>query len=332
MDNFDACYSLFGYSEKYLFENSSYRILYYNHNDNFQENRFLDLMKNILENGQERTDRTGTGTISTFGNKLHFDISSSIPLMTTKFVPFRVIVEELLFTCRGDTDVKILQKKGIKIWDGNSSREFLDNRGLTHYPEGILGPVYGYLWRFFGASYSPEFADTSKIDTNIIGGYDQLKNVENLLKNDPFSRRIIISAWAPHQMDQMALPPCHVLIQFYVSEENNERYLSCIFTMRSSDFDTASCYNIINYTLLTYILAKRHNMKPKEIIYIAGDTHIYKNHIDQVKLQMTRTPRPFPCVELTESIKTKDWSEMNVNDFNLIGYFPHPTIKINMAI
>lgn len=692
MNNFTADYQLVGMSEKYkgMYKTTplKYRVLYYRlANKMSEEYKYLHMMNNILTNGNERSDRTGTGTISIFGSQLRFDISQYVPLLTTKRVPFKTIVEELLWFCRGDSDAKILQKKGIKIWNGNTSREFLDNRGLFHYPEGIIGPQYGFLWRHFGAKYSYSFGDTSQVDTSLIGGFDQLKYVEDLLENDPFSRRIMISAWSPDRLSEQALPSCfpagtlvltengykniedvlitdkllthkgnwknivnlqqkdyndeiyefklmynskkikttkehpfyvkdiirtsdgniksyskepywceakhitknhimclpinknkiipsfnikkdinqykngtinklienknewfmlgyyigdgwidlreehnqfyfvinkeqkyvydiissvvnlyhnkgnetdkvnqycasnkvwweilkefghlahnkkipewiqdapkeyiewfiegyivadgckteknygtfttvsadiayglqrlyaklgkilsvtyqirpkkiyiegrivnqrniysmklckneerkyvinidedylyyniidinkhienitvynfevaddnsytvqnisvhncHYSIQFYVTEENRERYLSCMFIMRSNDFDTANNYNCVCYTLLTYILAKRHNMKPKELIYIAGDTHIYKNHIDQVKEQLERTPRPFPKVVLNDSVKYKDWSEITVEDIELIGYFPHPTIKIPMAI
>jgi thymidylate synthase/dihydrofolate reductase len=685
MNHFTSDYKLIGMSEKYkgIYKDTSlsYRILYYKLSDKMSEEyKYLHFMNNILENGNERSDRTGTGTISVFGTQMKFDISQSIPLLTTKRIPFKTIVEELLWFCRGDSDAKILQEKGIKIWNGNTSRDFLDNRGLFHYPEGIIGPQYGFLWRHFGAKYSHSFGDTSQCDPSLIGGFDQLKYVEDLLKNDPFSRRIMISAWSPDRLSEQVLPSCfpagtlvltdngykniedvlitdklfthkgnwknivnlqqkeyndeiyefkliynskkikttkehpflvkdiiresdgtirnyskipywceaknitknhimclpinknkiiplfnikkcinqykneninksietenewfmlgyyirdgwidlreesnklyfvinkeqkylynkistvlnlhnindnetkkvnqysayntiwceivkdfghlshnkkipewvqdapkqyiewfiegyqatdvckteksngvfttvsadlayglqrlyaklgkilsvdyqitpttliedktvntysmtlhkngnvlnidedylyynvivinkyvenikvynfeveddnsytvqniavhncHFNIQFYVTEEHGERYLSCMFIMRSNDFDTANNYNCICYTLLTYILAKRHNMKPKELIYVAGDTHIYKNHIEQVKEQCDRTPRPFPKVVLNDSIKYKDWSEMTVDDFDLVGYFPHPTIKIPMAI
>lgn len=337
MNHFTSDYQLVGFSEKYkgMYKTTplSYRVLYYRlSNKMSEEYKYLHMMNNILTNGNERSDRTGTGTISIFGTQMKFDISQSIPLLTTKRVPFKTIIEELLWFCRGDSDAKILQKKGIKIWNGNTSRDFLDNRGLFHYPEGIIGPQYGFLWRHFGAKYSYSFGDTSQVDTSLIGGFDQLRYVEDLLRKDPFSRRIMISAWSPDRLNEQALPSCHYSIQFYVTEENGERYLSCMFIMRSNDFDTANNYNCVCYTLLTYILAKRHNMKPKELIYVAGDTHIYKNHIDQVKEQLERTPRPFPKVVVNDSVKYKDWSEMTVEDFELLGYFPHPTIKITMAI
>ena len=688
MDNFDCKFKLVGYSDKYIENETSYRILYYNyiHGGTSEEYRYLDLMERILKKGNSRENRTGTGTIGLFGTQLRFDISESIPLMTTKFVPFKTIVEELLWFCRGDSDAKILQNKGIKIWDGNSSREFLDNRGLYHYPEGVIGSQYGFLWRHFGAHYSPTFADTSKINRDLIGGFDQLKYVENLLQNDPFSRRIIITAWSPDRLHEQALPSCfpagtlvltnngykniedvlledklfthkgnwkdivnlqqkeyndemyefklmynskkikttkehpfyvkdiirtsdgtirsyskepywceaknitknhimclpinknkiipsfniekginqykngtinklienknewfmlgyyigdgwidmrekrnqfffvinkeqkyvydiissvvnlyhnkgnetdkvnqycvsnkvwweivkqfghlahnkkipewiqdapkeyiewfiegyiaadgcktdknsgtfttvsadlayglqrlyaklgkilsvtyqirpkttiiegrtvnqrntygmklcknekrkyvvnidedylyynviginkhieniivynfevaddnsytvqnisvhncHILVQFYVTEENNQRYLSCMFTQRSSDC-LAWCYNVVSYSILTYILAKKYNMKPKEIIYSAGDCHIYSNHFEQVKYQLTRTPRPFPKLKLDDSIIEKDWKDITIDDFDVIGYMPFPSIKMPMAI
>jgi thymidylate synthase len=326
-------YSLSGYSENITGESLKYRYIYYSLQNNVhQETKYLELMKDILENGCERIDRTCTGTLSLFGTRMKFDISESIPMLTTKRIPFRVILEELLWFCRGDTDAKILQRKGIKIWNGNTTREFLDNRGLNHYPEGIIGPQYGFLWRHYGAKYSPRFADTSSIDANTIGGVDQLKYVEDLLENDPFSRRIIISAWNPSQLNEQALPSCHLLLQFYVTEEYGKRYLSCMFTMRSSDNFLASSFNCVSYSILTYILAIRHNMKPKDLIYVAGDTHIYKNHVEQVREQLKRDPRPFPRLKVSTDLVKKDWKDMTLKDFELIGYFPHPTISASMAI
>lgn len=330
-------YELIGYSERFyekFNENDlSYRILYYNkRNCVSEEYKYFDLMKNILNNGNDRIDRTNTGTVSLFGNQIKFDISNSIPLMTTKNVPFRIIVEELLWMCRGDSDAKILQKKGIKIWDGNTSREFLDKRGLTHYPEGVLGPQYGFLWRHFGATYSSKYADTSKIDTSVIGGFDQLKYIEYLIQNDPFSRRMMISAWSPDKLDEQCLPSCHTGIQFYVTEENNQKHLSCMFNMRSNDVFLANVFNVVFYSVLTYILAKKYDMKPKEIIYTCGDSHIYKNHINQVHEQLKRVPRPFPKLKLDDSIKQKEWNEITIDDFELVGYFPYNAIKASMAI
>lgn len=342
MDNFSYKYKLIGYSSTFTKcdQETEYkaRTLYYIRNTNAfdmfynkGEFQYLNLMDKILKDGNERSDRTGTGTVSLFGTSMRFDISQSIPLLTTKKVPFKTIVKELLWMCRGDTDAKILQKQGVHIWDANSSREFLDNRNLQHYQEGVLGPIYGWNWRHFSADYSTSFADISKTDRFQLGGFDQLASVEHLLKTDPFSRRIIISAWNPSQLDQMALPPCHLLIQFYVTEENNQKYLSCQFYMRSSDA-LAWTWNVCGYSVLTYILAKRCEMLPKEIVYTAGDTHIYKNHIEAVKTQLTRTPRPFPKLKLDDSIIHKDWAYMTSDDIEVIGYFPDTPIKMDMAI
>ena len=209
----DYRYRLIGYSEKYETEKCNYRILNYKLASLTDELRneisYLDLVKKVLKNGNERIDRTNVGTISTFGESLRFDISNgTLPLLTTKRVPLKACIEELLFFCRGDTDSKILDNRGVKIWNGNSSREFLDKRGLFNYKEGILGPIYGWQWRFFGANYSQAFADTSLIDTSKIGGVDQLSQVLHQLKTDPFSRRIIISAWNPTDLNKMCLPPC----------------------------------------------------------------------------------------------------------------------------
>lgn len=334
MQNFDSKFKLIGYSEKYFQDNLSYRILTYkNTNVISEEHRYLDLAKYILDNGKERTDRTGTGTIGIFGAQLRFDISNgNLPLLTTKQVPLKAIIEELLFFCRGDTDTKILERKSVKIWSGNTSREFLDNRGLSHYPIGCMGSMYGFSWRHFGAKYSPSFGDISKCDRSLIGGFDQLAHVEHLLKTDPFSRRIYISNLNPAESQNMCLEPCHTYIQLYTEEINGVKYLSAYFTMRSNDYFLAQNYNFCSYQLLVYILALKCNMKPKELVYNSVDCHIYTNHVNQVKEQMTRIPRPFPKVHLNESIKFKDWADIKYEDFELIGYFSYPSIKAPMAI
>ena len=190
----------------------SFRFLKYtlNHKMSTDEKIYINMLRNIINNGNKRSDRTNVGTVSIFGTQMRFDISQSIPLLTTRFIPVRVIIEELLWFLRGDTDNTILQKKKVRIWDGNTSRQFLDNRGLGHYKEGILGPGYGFQMRFFGAEYSQMFADTSKVDTTKIGGFDQLKYILNLLNTDPYSRRIMMSYWNPPDFDKTALIPCFI--------------------------------------------------------------------------------------------------------------------------
>lgn len=334
MSHFDESYKLIGVSEKYKRSKYTFRFLEYKRFDNYKtdEHKYLDCIKHILEKGNSRDDRTGVGTISVFGHQIHFDISQSIPLLTTKKVPWKSCIEELLWFMRGDTDAKILQRRGVKIWDGNTSREFLNNRGLHHYDTGILGPGYGWQWRHFGAKYSQAFADTSNVDSSKIGGFDQLEYVINELKTNPFSRRIMMSYWNPPDFDKTALLPCHFSLQFYVTERNGERYLSCMFNMRSNDIFLGNPFNIFSYAVLTYIIAKRCDMKPDCLIYNVGDMHIYKNHLEQIAEQSKREIRPFPKLFLNPDIKTKPIDQITVEDFDIVGYFSHPPIRAPMAI
>lgn len=330
LQHFDNRYKLIGVSEKQNEGNITYRLLTYK---NFkkpmdEEYKYSDLIRYVLKNGKERTDRTGVGTISIFGNQMRFNIENTIPLLTTKSVPFNVIVEELLWFLRGDTDAKILNDKGVKIWNGNTSKEFLKQRGLD-YDEGVLGPGYGWQIRNFGAKYDTEYSTFKNCEKR--DGFDQLEYLETLLKTDPYSRRIMMCYWNPPDFKDTALLPCHYSFQLYVQEENGQRYLSGHFTMRSSD-NLAWSFNIVSYSILVYILAKRCNMKPKEIIYTAGDIHIYKNHIEAVKEQLKRSSRPLPKLIVNDNIKSKDWDEITADDFELWGYFPNPAIKMEMAV
>lgn len=351
MNHFNDNYKLISYSEKHVENEFSYRFLKYiycTENTTTGERNYLKLAEQILKNGTLRTDRTGVGTRSLFGTQLRFDLSNEIiPLLTTRAVPIKGVIEELLFFCRGETDTKILENKGVSIWKGNTTRKFLDNRGLSHYSEGVMGPMYGWCWRSFGESYdsnSPNVilespvpdhleSESFKRKVPIKRGFDQLEHVERLLREDPFSRRIYITNLNPADSDKMCLEPCHVFVQFYVEEIDNERYLSCYFTMRSSDYFLASVsFNTTSYSILTHILALRTGMKAKEIVYNAVDTHIYNNHISQVKTQLMRVPSPFPKLAIDNSVKTKKWNEITLNDFEVIGYFPHSPIKAEMAI
>jgi thymidylate synthase len=337
---FNDQYRFVSYSEKFEQSGVNYRILKYRYllgdpQQYSQERSFLTLGRTILEKGKDRVDRTGVGTVSLFGNQLRFDLSNeTFPLLTTRAVPLRGVIEELLFFCRGETDSKILESKGINIWKGNTTREFLDKRGLQHYPDGVMGPMYGWSWRAFGQEYDPINPNfQSVMFTEERSGFDQLAHVEKLLRTDPFSRRIYISNMNPYVSDKMCLEPCHVYVQFYVEEINKIKYLSCYFTMRSSDYFLASVsFNTASYAVLTAILAKKCGMEPKEIVYNSVDTHVYKSHLEQMKLQLQRTPRPFPKLHINDAVITKDWNELTFSDFELIGYFPHPTIKADMAI
>jgi len=334
MNPLDETYKLIEHSEKFKSDNYEYRFLKYKKSDNFKtdENNYLHLCSNILENGNERLDRTNVGTLSLFGQHMSFDISETIPLFTTKRMAWKHCIEELLWFLRGDTDVKLLQKKGVKIWDGNTSRDFLDKHGLSYYDEGILGPGYGWQWRFFNAKYSQTFADTSNINLNKIDGIDQIQNAISELKTNPFSRRILVSAWNPAQLSQMALPPCHFAFQFYVEEKNNEKYLNCHLFQRSQDEFLGCPFNIFSYSVLTYIIAVKCDMKPGKLCCSVTDAHIYNNHIKAVNEQLNRTPRPFPKLTINPNIKDKEFKYITIEDFDIIGYFPYMSIKARMAI
>jgi thymidylate synthase len=296
------------------------------------ENKYLNLLKYILENGEQRDDRTGTGTISVFGQQIKFDISESVPLLTTKKMGWKTIIEELLWFLRGDTNANHLKEKGVTIWDGNTSRTFLDSRGLTEYPEGDIGAGYGFQWRHFGAEYKTCNFDYNNDENN--RGFDQIEYVLNELRTNPTSRRIYMSAWNPAALDKMALPPCHVSVQFYVNIDkmSGEKYLSCHMYQRSVDMFLGFPFNIFSYTVLTYILAKKTGMKPKELIISTGDTHIYRDHIEQVKIQVTRSPFKFPTLTISDSIIDKDFNDITINEFKLNDYIFYPAIKAPMAV
>ena len=296
------------------------------------EQGYLKLLSKIVRFGNTRPDRTETGTLSLFGEQLRFDIRDSIPLLTTKRVPFRIIVEELLWFLRGDTHNNVLKEKNIHIWDGNTSREFLDSRGLIDYEEGVLGKGYGWQIRHQGAPYDQKYADTRNVDRSLIGGFDQLEYIVNLLKTDPFSRRIMMSYWNPSDFGETSLVPCHISCQFYVEEIEGKRYLSSHLYQRSNDVFLGTPFNICSYSILTYILAKNCDMIPKDFILSMGDVHIYSTHMEQVKTQLSRDPKPFPQLVVHDSIQDKDWHDMTVNDFTLVDYASHPPIQAPMAV
>lgn len=291
--------------------------------NNIEEKQFLSLMQDIINNGIKRNDRTGVGTLSLFAKSLTYDLSNdTIPLLTTKFVPFRIIVEELLWMIKGSTDVSELQAKNIHIWDGNSSREFLDNRGLTHLPEGDIGVGYGANLRHFGAEYINCKTDyTNK-------GFDQLKYVMHLLKNDPTNRRILFSYWNPDKLHLAALPPCHILYQFYVDTEKNE--LSGCLYQRSSDYFLANNFNAIALALWIRIFCHLFGFKPGKITHFFADTHIYLNHIEQCKTQLSRIPTVFPKLKIIRNVENIE--DFVFEDFKLINYFPQLKIQAPMAV
>ncbi|ORX97191.1 thymidylate synthase [Basidiobolus meristosporus CBS 931.73] len=293
-----------------------------------EEVQYLNLINFILAQGQPRADRTGTGTLSVFAPpQMRFSLKDgSFPLLTTKRVFIRGVIEELLWFVRGDTNAHHLSEKGIKIWDGNGSREFLDKVGLSHRREGDLGPVYGFQWRHFGADYVDCDEDYSN------QGVDQLREVIDKIKNNPTDRRIIMSAWNPADLKKMALPPCHMFCQFFVSTPTAEDpvpYLSCQLYQRSCDIGLGVPFNIASYALLTIMIAHVTGCQPGEFIHCMGDTHIYNNHIDALKEQVTRQPRPFPKLKINRQVS--DIDDFKYEDFEISDYQPHKNIQMQMS-
>jgi len=285
-----------------------------------EECQYLDEIREIIEKGVSMDDRTGVGTRSMFGKMMRFSLRKSFPLLTTKRVFWRGVVEELLWFVKGDTNAKHLSEKGIKIWDANGSREFLDKRGLLHREEGDLGPVYGFQWRHFGAKYVDMHTDYAG------QGVDQLAECIRKIKEDPADRRILLSAWNPADLSQMALPPCHMFCQFYVA--NGE--LSCLMYQRSCDMGLGVPFNIASYALLTVMVAQVCGLRPGELVHTLGNAHVYLNHIEPLKVQLGRTPRPFPVLKVKPDVSNID--DFKASDFELIGYSPHGKIHMDMAV
>lgn len=293
-----------------------------------EEKQYLDLIQHILDKGEHRADRTGTGTLAVFAPpQLRFSLSDNqFPLLTTKRVFFRGVVEELLWFVKGDTNSHHLSERGIKIWDGNGSRQFLDSRGLSYRKEGDLGPVYGFQWRHFGAEYKD-------CDTDYTGqGVDQLQQVIDTIRNNPTDRRIILSAWNPADIPIMALPPCHAFCQFYVStpREGERARLSCVLYQRSCDMGLGVPFNIASYALLTCMIAHVTDLEPGEFIHTMGDTHIYVDHVDALKQQLQREPRPFPNLRFKRKITSID--DFTTDDFILENYQPHAKLDMKMSV
>jgi thymidylate synthase len=293
-----------------------------------EEYQYLNLIENILENGFWEEGRNGK-TKSIFGDSMRFSLKDGkIPILTTKKTAWKTCLKELLWFVRGETDAKLLQKQGVHIWDDNTSREFLDSRGLQTYPEGMIGAGYGYQWRHFGASYNCFNGKplTDKYPYN--GGIDQLQQIIDQLKNPETrnSRRLIMTAWNPNQLDQMALPPCHILCQFNVHDGNK---LSCAMMQRSVDTMLGQPFNIASYSFLTHLLAKHCGLEAHEFIYFMGNCHIYEEHIDAAKLQVTREPLPFPTLSITQV--RENINDYQVDDFEIHNYISHEQIKMKMV-
>jgi thymidylate synthase len=299
-----------------------------------QEKGYLELLQHILDHGEERHGRNGR-TLAIFGARLEFDLRRGFPLLTTKRVFWRGIVEELLWFLRGSTDARELAAKNVHIWDGNSSREYLDSRGLQHYAEGELGTVYGWQWRNFGGTFA--LGEDGRRADFLKDGKDQIRYVLEQLASQPHGRRAVLSAWNPLQAHMMALEPCHVLYQFYVS---NAGGLSCQVYCRSQDTMAGTPFNIGSTALLTTLLAKCLGLEPERVILVAGDTHIYDAHIAAAKEQVERVPYEFPTIEITKDINPSasiteklGWLEsLTFDDIKIHDYKCHPPIKIEMVV
>ena len=277
---------------------------------------YLELLDRILTEGKPREDRTGTGTLGIFGHQMRFDIQEGFPLLTTKKLHLRSIIHELLWFIHGHTRVEPLQEKKVRIWNEWATAEQTAKFGRE---AGDLGPIYGHQWRNFGAT---EKSDGSWEED----GVDQIQRVLDTLKNNPFSRRILVTGWNPKEADQVALPPCHTLFQFYVSEGT----LSCQLYQRSADVFLGVPFNIASYALLTMMVAQVTGLKPGEFVHTFGDAHIYANHLDQVDKQLDRLPLPLPTMTLESEVN--DIFGFTYDDFKLTGYQSHDGIKAPIAV
>jgi thymidylate synthase len=289
------------------------------------EQQYLQLIRDILERGHDHHGRNGD-TKSLFGNMMRFSLKDgTVPLLTTKKVAWKTCFKELIWFIRGCTDNEDLQKQNVHIWDGNSTREFLDSRGLTQNEEGDLGPVYGHQWRHFNAEYVDRYTDYSG------KGIDQLQYIIDNLKTEEgrASRRLIMSAWNPCQLNEMALPPCHVLAQFNVRSEGDKHYLSCALYQRSCDVGLGVPFNIASYSFLTHLIAKECDLIAEDFVYFMGNTHIYNDHIDALKVQITRDPLPFPSMEIPDKKSLEDYKVADIVWKE--EYKSHETIKMNMS-
>ena len=292
---------------------------------NREEMQYINLLEKITSEGISRGDRTGTGTLSIFGETQKFNLRDTFPLLTTKRMFLRGIFEELMLYLRGQTDNKILNSKNINIWNGNTSREFLDSRGLNEYEEGDMGETYGFNFRHYGGDYKGCQHKYKHTD-----GFDQLENAIYLIKTNPESRRIIINLWNPYTNHKAALPSCLCWYQFYVNTINKE--LNLLINIRSSDFFLANNWNVCTGALLVHLICSLEgvDLSPGDLTVISGDTHIYKTHLHQVKINLERTPRPFP--KLLIKNKKSRIEDFEYTDLKLIGYKPYPGISAPMAV
>lgn len=292
----------------------------------FQEYQYLSLIKKIIKNGVQEIGRNGT-TYTQIGGMMRFSLEDNkIPIMTTKKLAWRVCLKELLWFMNGDTNNKLLKQQNVKIWNDNATREFLDSRGLYHLRENDLGPVYGHQWRFWNAPYSREVGCFKDYRGK---GIDQLQNIIDDINESKItgetSRRMIMTAWNPEQIDEMALPPCHVLSQFHITEGNK---LSCTLYQRSADMGLGVPFNIASYSFLTHILAKHCDLEAKEFIHFIGNAHIYDDHIDVLEQQLSNEPYHPPDLIISE--KKEKIEDYKFEDFIIENYNYHKPIKMRM--
>jgi thymidylate synthase len=293
---------------------------------NSQEHQYLDLCNKILHKGINKIDRTLVGTLSLWGEHLTFNLNE-FPLYTTKKVYWKGIVAELIFFISGKTNTKLLEAQNVNIWKGNTSRDYLDKYGFYDYNEGEIGTSYPFQWRHFGAEYKPN------IQLEIgQGGFDQLQWVIDSIKavknnhSDPRGRRLIVTAWNPLDVHKAVLPPCHNYFQFSIVDDK----LNCLVNMRSNDMGSGNSFNVASYSLLTYMISYLVDLKPGTLVLNMADCHIYTTHIEAIKEQITRPPRQFPKLEIVGKYSNID--EFTIKSFNLIGYYPHDSIKMEMAV
>jgi thymidylate synthase len=282
-----------------------------------EEQQYLDLIKNIIENGTKKVGRNNAVTYNIFGHTSRYSLrNNTLPILTTKKVFTRGIIEELIWFLRGSTNANELKEKNVHIWDGHTSKEHYEACGLNDYEEGDVGPLYGFQWRHFGAEYYDMHASYTG------QGIDQISNVIEQLKSNPNSRRHVVCAWNPVDIPDMVLPPCHCLFQFYVDDEG----LSCQLYQRSGDVGLGVPFNITSYAILTHLIAMEVGIPAKEFIHTIGDAHIYEPHIEALKEQIKREPYPFPKLEIEDS------EILEAKHFKILDYKCHPAIKMKMVV
>ena len=294
----------------------------------FQEKQYLKLVKNIINNGIKDKGRNGT-IYTQIGGMMRFSLKDKrIPIMTTKKLAWKVCLKELLWFINGDTNNRLLKYQNVKIWNGNATREFLDSRGLHYLKEDDLGPVYGHQWRYWNAKYDKDFGCMKSYEGQ---GIDQLENIINDINESKItgesSRRLIMTAWNPEQIDEMALPPCHVLSQFHITEGNK---LSCTLYQRSADMGLGVPFNIASYSFLTHLIAYHCGLEAKEFIHFLGNAHIYDDHIESLMEQIKKEPYEFPILNIKN--KRKIINNYFLNDFEVLNYNYHPSIKMKMRV